>query len=61
MYAMDIFHKDGHCNIEVNLSWTGKLSRYSDIAMGWSVRGSNPVRGRDFSHPSRRTKIMTTD
>ena len=27
------------------------ISRNSDCAMGWTVRGSNPGRGRDFSAP----------
>ena len=27
--------------------------RYIDHAMGWTVRGSNPGRGRDIPHPSR--------
>jgi len=31
----------------------GERSRYSDCAMGWTVRRSNPGGGWDFPHPSR--------
>ena len=32
------------------ISEPGWRSRYSDYAMGWTVRGSNPGVGRDFPH-----------
>jgi hypothetical protein len=35
------------------LSYKQKLSRYSELAAGWTVRGSNLGGGRDFMHLSR--------
>jgi len=31
----------------------GQLSQYSDLATGWTVRGSNPGGGEIFPHLSR--------
>jgi len=37
--------------VVIRFSGPGWLSRYSDSHTGWTVLGSNPGGGRDFSHP----------